>query len=325
MRWLKITCKVSRAGVPVLLSATLLGSCARDETLGALGADAQNDVQTIILHLDTGVMLGQDGPVLPYPDGASSITECIGIDGGANDELVFASGHAARITLAWADQSTMASVGRIEVAPEIAGIVVGTPSVELIGKAPLDASDPTMSNMRADNGGFAFDVTWSSWTGNLCVNGVTAEWTFRTTLRLQCGGEERAVASDTTVWLCAHNSWASSGDACEECAVVCEMAPSPIVPGQIGDDLPLASALNVVIRPRVRVGRDVVLVADHDAKDGLAYGWRVSAGTVEHLDRDVVLWRLPAADSGQVQLAQVAVTGDDLAAVASLRWGPFAL
>ncbi len=324
MRWLKITCKVSRAGVPVLLSVTLLGSCARDETLGALGADAQNDVQTIILRFDTGVMLGQDGPVLPYPDGASSITECIGIDGGANGELVFASGHAARITMAWADQSTMASVGRIEVAPEIAGIVVGIPTVELVGKAPPDASDPTMSNMRADNGGFAFDVTWSSPPSYLCESGAGAEWTFRTTLRLQCGGEERAVASESNVRLC-RGGWASSGDVCDECAVVCEMAPSPIVPGQIGDDLPLASALNVVIRPRVRVGRDVVLVADHDAKDGLAYGWRVSAGTVEHLDRDVVLWRLPAADNGQVQLAQVAVTGDDLAAVASLRWGPFAL
>ena len=99
------------------------------------------------------------------------------------------------------------------------------------------------------------------------------------------------------------------------------MAPSPIVPSEGTDDLPLRSALAVTVRPLVRVGGAVVLLADHTPSESLTYDWQATAGTVEELDRDLVLWRLPAEASREPQLAQVAIAGAELAVVASYRWG----
>jgi hypothetical protein len=162
-----------------------------------------------------------------------------------------------------------------------------------------------------------------------CEVGADADWAFRTTLTLRCGGQGRTVESFTTVALCGKGlygtdpkrTWASSGDVCGSCAaIICEMAPSPLVPGSASDDLPLGAALDVVVRPLARVGGALVLLAEHAPKDLLTYDWQATAGTLDHLDQDVVLWRLPAATPTGAQLAQVAVSGTTLAAVASYRW-----
>lgn len=330
MRWLKITYVLSRAGAPVLLSATLLGSCSENRTLGASdgGVDHKEAVEVFVLPVpgDGGGVFTQDAPIVPYPNGDASATilgQCVDIDASAG--LTFANGQAARVTMEWSEGSSEHAIGKVTLAPEIAGLVVGMPSVDVINASPVDSDKPAITNLRAEKEGFAFDAIWPQGRPKSSCGMVREpSWVFRTTLILQCGGQERIVLSDTVLVLCGEygTTWASSGDLCDECAVICEMAPSPIVPGKVDDDLPLGSALNVVIRPQVRVGGAVVLLAEHAARDGLSYAWQVSAGSLEHLDRDVVLWRLPSADRKQAQLAQVAVTGDDLGAVASLRWGP---
>jgi acetoin utilization deacetylase AcuC-like enzyme len=52
----------------------------------------------------------------------------------------------------------------------------------------------------------------------------------------------------------------------------------------------------------------------------LRYAWQATAGTIEQLDADVVLWRLPADTQAEDHLVQVAITDSDLATVASYRW-----
>jgi hypothetical protein len=338
MRWLKISYVLSRAGRPILLSATLLGACAGSgKAIDAPGSgapdaigDLKHDVQVIVipLRLDGGSIVTPDARLVPSPSvdaSALPLGGCLDIDAGVDAGLALGNSQAARVTMEWSGGATGAygttSLGHITIAPEIAGLVVGMPTVEVTSKSPDSAADPSISNLRADKDGFAFDVVWSpSGPGEICMIGVEPNWIFRTALRLQCGGQERVVESFTVVAICGGYSWASSGDRCDECAVVCEMAPSPIVPRGVGDALPLGSALSVVIRPLVRVGGTLVLLANHAPRDGLAYAWQVSAGTIEQLDRDVVLWRLPCAGKKQAHIAQVAVTGEDLAAVASFRW-----
>lgn len=342
MRRLKVRYVLSLAGRPVLLSATLLGACAGHAiTVGGRdsGADARasgQDVHEVEVSLPSADANQDAGfvaptlPVVPTPAGgtlATLPTGCIDLGAIVGAGVDVATARTARVTMEWTRSpygpDARATLGRIRVAPEIAGLVVGTPTVELAEKTPAEASDPVISNVRRDVDGFTFDVAWTATAPNaLCLNGQEPSWTFRTTLRLQCGGQERIVESSTTVALCdpTGSTWASSGESCQDCAVVCEMAPSPVLPASVGDDLPLASALSVSVSALVRAPEAVVLLAKHAARDGLDYAWQVSAGTLEQLDRDLVLWRLPAAAADRAQLAQVAITGVDLAAVASFRW-----
>ena len=340
MRWLKIAYTLSRAGRPVLLSATLLGGCGtRGLPVGDGGRlDArpvtdtlvavEQDARVIVIPVPTyDADLKADVRQVPSPgvDGSGMPpSECIDIDAGADAGVSFAGGQAARVTLEWAPGGSGTVIGRIAVAPEIAGQVIGLPTVDMVGKYPNsggsgDAPDAAISNLRRESGAFVFDVTWVGRDpASMCMGGVQAEWTFRTTLRLQCGGQERAIESLTTVAQCADYTWASSGDTCEKCSAICEMAPSPLPAAPAGDDLPLGSALTVVVRPLVRVGGAVVLWAEHAPRAGLRYAWQATAGALEELAPDLVLWR-PPADPAPA-LAQVAVTGEDLAAVGSYRW-----
>jgi hypothetical protein len=251
---------------------------------------------------------------------ASSYAGCIDIDAGMDAGLSFAGGQAARVTMA---DSTAAglSIGRVTVAPEISGLVVGLPTVDTVDKSPAYAPDAAISNVRANGDGFLFDVTWSGRDPmSMCGMGGQPSWTFRVGLKLQCGGQNRVVESFTVVAVCGDSRWASSGDACDQCSAICEMAPSPLLPEKPGDDLPLGSALGVVVRPLVRVDGATVLLAEHAPRPGLRYAWQATAGTIEQLDADVVLWRLPADTQAEDHLVQVAITDSDLATVASYRW-----
>jgi hypothetical protein len=341
MRWLQIRYVISRAGKPVLLSATLLGACGGhavtvggvDARTALAGPDAEPDVQQVTIPLapvepvsDTRPYVEPPKPVVPTPDDGT----LAGLPNGCLDLSTVDAGvgnaRAARVTMEWindaAGRRASGTRGRIQIAPEIAGLVVGLPTVDLIEKSPDDAATPVISNIRGDGSSFVFDVAWPSESpDSVCWRNRDPSWTFRTTLRLRCGSQERTAQASTTVALCGvgGQSWASSGDPYTECATVCEMAPSPLVPATENDDLPLSAALRVNVRALVRAGDAVVLLADHPAKADLAHAWHVSAGTIECLDEDVVLWHLPASTEGP-QLAQVAVTGRDLAAVASFRW-----
>jgi hypothetical protein len=329
MRWLRVSYVISRAGRPILLSATLLGGCG-SSAYRSMDAPSTLDTRDLVIPLAPEVLdtraPGPDGPLVPNPaiDGGNpSYGECIDIDAGADAGLGLPNGQAARVTLDYAGSGEY--LGRIAVAPQIADRLVGLPSVDVIDKHP-DAPDAVISNMRADTRGFAFDVAWTGRAPDmLCFTGGDARWTFRTTLNVQCGDQVRAVEALTVVAMCGNFQFASSGDLCEECVSVCEMAPSPLPPAGADDELPLASALDLVIRPLVRVGGAMVLVAQHAPRAGLGYTWHATGGTLEQLDQDVVLWRSPTADKGAPPLCQVAVTAADLAAVASYRWDRRAL
>ena len=341
MRWLRISYVLSRAGHPILLSATLLGGCGRTATVRGVDASPagqDGQVREIVLALPSdggadsvggiafdGKGVEPGGRVVATPASPTLATlprECLDLGAFLDAGTALDKSRAARVTMRWAPSTDQASVGLVQVAPEIASLVIGLPFVEVTDKTPLAAPDPIIANLRKAEGGFAFDVSWSPTTPKkVCKGGQEPSWTWRTTLRLRCGSLERTIESFTAVALCGFegDSWASSGDACSECAMVCEMAPSPLVPAQGDDGLPLGAALNVVVSPVLRAGHAMVLLARHAAMDGLDYAWQVSAGTVEPLDRDLVLWRLPDSNTAWPQLAQVAVTGADLAAVASFR------
>jgi hypothetical protein len=132
-------------------------------------------------------------------------------------------------------------------------------------------------------------------------------------------GTTQFVNVDSIMYLCGDDyaqTWVSSGDSCTECATICEMAPSPILPPAVEDRMPLAGALRLGIRTVARIGRSLLLLADHDAGTGRArYQWRVSAGVLTEVDRDLVVWTLP--DAPGEQFVQVAVEAADRAAVAT--------
>ncbi len=346
MRWLRIAYTLSRAGRPILLSATLLGGCGG----GVIARpDARVDAASPFrldgsLLRDTSISVGEDGQVIVIPlepydairysdgrqvlspavDGSGSFyPECVDIDAGVDAGLALPGGQAARVTMEWIGAPPSKTTrGRVTIAPEIAGLVVGLPTVEVVERSGQSAV-PVIANVRPDQETFVFDVDWTSNPAWSCLSGLDTHWVFRTTLRLECGGQERTVEALTTVALCMGATdqlyWASAGDECGECiASVCEMAPSPLVSATEGDDLPLGSSLGMLIRPVARVGGALVLLADHAPRAGLSYAWQTTAGTLEELAPDVVLWR-PPVDSAVPQLAQVAVTGDHLATVASFR------
>ena len=344
MRWLKVSYMLSRTGAPILLSATLASGCGETSKARDAAPDSGPDSAIIVLtplHLDGGPVitppsdLCSPGPytvTIPFPAEGLAATPaalCVDVDGGVDAGVTVASGQAARVTMAWASNSDLTkTLGSIAIAPALAGKVVGVPTVSFVPSASSGAMQVAISNIRADGQGFAFDAVWS--TAPTCACDLADSWTFKTALQIQCdGGAVRTVESLTNLRLCGDSgtwsgrTWVSSGDSCFTCATICEMAPSPIVPTQAGDDLPLGSALTVAIRTLAKVGNALVLLAEHEGGGGaFSYDWSVSAGEVETLDRDVALWRLPAGEIDRVHLAQVAVVGSHAAAVASLRRGP---
>jgi hypothetical protein len=223
------------------------------------------------------------------------------------------SGPAARITLT-ADPADagLRAQGHVEVAAELTGAVMGLPVIT--------TSFATISGIRRDNDGFAFDVAWGSDYTEPGGN----QFPFSVTLEIACGdaaGSVRLLQTSTMVQSClAPNGlvWLSSGDACTYCFMnVCEMAPSPILPLPADDELPLGLALDLRMKCVGRVGRALVLFAEHDGGDcGASYEWHVSGGRLTPLDRDVAIWTLPS-DAGP-HVAQVALSAPRGAAVASL-------
>jgi hypothetical protein len=96
------------------------------------------------------------------------------------------------------------------------------------------------------------------------------------------------------------------------------MAPSPIVPDKQADDLPLARAMRLRIVELARISNSLVLLAENDGGEGLEYEWHVSAGRLEQLAPDVVVWTL---EQGMPDpLIQTAVWGEHSAAVASFAF-----
>jgi hypothetical protein len=226
------------------------------------------------------------------------------------------SAASARVTLMMGAEPHLA-VGFIAVPAEIEPSIVGTPTVEAIEATVTDLLPVDIVNVTKTAGGYTFDATFP--TPFVVDPRSWARVTFRVTMSLDCSpAPAKTVRSITYVQLCDElggTLWVSSGDECNVCSIIAEMAPSPIVPERRADDLGLAFAVRLRIVEIARIGRARVLFAENDGGEGMTYRWRASSGTLTELSADVVLWE-PPADAGPHQL-QAAVTGEDGAAVSS--------
>ena len=229
------------------------------------------------------------------------------------------SNNAARVTLVKTAQDLTQAKGFITIDPTLLPDVTGLPTVE-VAQAPfypqLDAM--TVSNMTPNAEGFEFDASWPSL--NLQAESFESMMIVRTRFDLMCGpNQTQQVEALTHINLCIddeyNEQWMSSGDECTICGIIAEMAPSPIVPDKPADDVGLGRVIKLRLVIVAQMRGSLVLLAEHDAGAGMEYDWVASAGEVERVAPDVVLWTPPA--EGGPHVIQVAVHDDDAAAVAS--------
>jgi hypothetical protein len=231
------------------------------------------------------------------------------------------SNRAARVTLTWgADFQT--AQGFVAIDPALEPRIIGLPIIE-----ELDTNDPFLQGMQVSMitkqaGGFSFLATWPAPIRYAYYGDGYSRLTIRVTLELRCDpNPSRMVHAVTDIHLCDGDQgivWVSSGDRCTVCRIIAEMAPSPIVPDKQADDLPLARAMRLRIVELARISNSLVLLAENDGGEGLEYEWHVSAGRLEQLAPDVVVWTL---EQGMPDpLIQTAVWGEHSAAVASFAF-----
>ena len=230
-----------------------------------------------------------------------------------------ASNTAARVTLTKYSQALNLAMGLVSIAPDLQATVMGTPAIEVVSAGTNALLGMVVSDVQPVQGGFTFHAEWPQ-----MLNLPPESWvnmTVKTTFTSQCGpgpNDVRTVEALTIIHLCFEGNelvWVSSGDECKVCEIIAEMAPSPIVPDKREDDLPLARALRLRVRPVVKIGRSVVLMAENDGGPDVEYAWRASGGEVQSIAPDVVVWT-PPREAGP-HLLQAAVTGEHTAGVAS--------
>lgn len=231
--------------------------------------------------------------------------------------------RAARVTLTKYSPALELAMGFVAIDPAILPDLVGAPTITAIDAWNPNLMPMQVSNIQPTAGGFSFHAEWPA-----PLNVGPESWsrvTVKTTMEVKCdpqGMTTRLVESVTHINLCAEVAgdvvWVSSGDECNACDIIAEMAPSPIVPEKKGDDLPLGRALRLRVVPLSRVGRKAVLLAENDGGDGQSYAWAPSAGDIEVLADDIIVWTVPPGPGPY--LLQAAVHGDDAAAVATYTW-----
>ena len=369
---------VMRAGVPVLLAATLLDACGESaESPGDLGTSAGSGAGGSAVAGAGGVSSGAGGVLIvggagdggggsggdphgpdmpdtdPPPDdyefsapvdhfndacefyvdvpeaGTPALVEPI----CAEDIPPVASGWAARALLEnnrWlSGSSEIVANGRVQIAGELAARVEGLPEVTVMDVSDEVFRPSEIKNMRFEDGEYRFDAVWDhsfDWHTEL---GSSTRLVLRIAFDMRCpdggSGALRRVEAQTVLHFCYSNQWdtepqwTSSGDVCNVCAVIAEMAPSPIVPGQRADDMPLARAIRLALKTVAKIGRTLVLWAEHDGGSGdWDYDWSVSGGDFQRVGDDLVAWTPP--EGADPHLLQVALVGRQAAAVATLRW-----
>jgi hypothetical protein len=229
------------------------------------------------------------------------------------------SNTAARVTLTKYSAALNQAMGHVQIAPALLPTVMSAPKIEVVMASTPDLMGMIVSDVQPTQGGFTFHAEWPK-----MLNLPPEQWvsmTVKTTFLSECGPAQidfRTVESATIIHLCIEGNdvgWVSSGDECKVCEIIAEMAPSPIVPDKRADDLPLARALRLRVRPVAKVGRSIVLLAENDGGDGVEYAWRATAGELVEIARDVVVWTPPPL--GGPHMVQAAVTGEHTAGVAS--------
>lgn len=231
------------------------------------------------------------------------------------------SNTAARVTLGDYSPTTRTAVGFVALGSGISGSIQGNPTIEAV--APSDAASGKMivSGLAPAPGGYRFDAAWPS-----PLQSDYTELTVKTTFTIGCeDGGTQTVEALTKLELCLEGDagaydFVSSGDACTVCRIIAEMAPTPIVSDNTGDDLPLGRVIRLRVIEVARSGRQALLFAENDAGATLELEWRVHGGSLERIADDVVLWTLPE-DGGEQPFGQVAVWNEAGAVVENFVWG----
>ncbi len=323
MRRLRIVFTTVAGGAPALLVTLLapsLDACADDDgSLGETASDGAVEARGPWSPTD-GTMpdAGDQGSCvyvveLP-PEGAPAEPAqlCAVPDASAT------SREAARVTLRAFSASSRTATGLVSVPPELEASVVGVPTLAVIAASDSSLNTMTTKGMTKVAGGFEFDATWAEFSGE-----TGERLTIKATLVVACDdAATTTVESITHLDLCEDFgglAWVSSGDTCNVCTIIAEMAPSPIVSDKQGDDLPLGRVIRLRVVEVARNGQHVLLFADDDAGSDARYEWRVSQGTLEPIADDVMLWTLPA-ERIDLCFGQVAVWNDSGAAVENFLW-----
>lgn len=240
----------------------------------------------------------------------------------AVSEPAASSNTSARVTLDKYSRTDDTVRGHIAISPSVTGIAdLPTVSVVSVTDGPPGLESMVASDVVEVPGGYEFKARW---TAPLYAS-LGAQMVVKTSFVIACDdGGTKTVESITRIDVCSGDDdgieWVSSGDACTICQVIAEMAPSPIVSDNAGDDLPLGSVLRLRVVEVARAGRQILLFAETDAGTNTKYEWRVSGGTLERIADDVMLWTLPEED-GHAPFGQVAVWNDTGAAVENFLSG----
>jgi hypothetical protein len=240
---------------------------------------------------------------------------------------------AAKVGLTLSPGSVDLAQGTVTVAPALIGDIIGLPQITVDSTVPQLAG-AQVTGITPTSSGFSFTVRWPGLDGGTTAAiPQQARMTFHVALQVVCPADAgveagidgsvvtRLVNSTTYVEACESGfglTWISSGGSCNECVVVAEMAPSPIVPDALGDDLPLGRAIRLRVVAVARIGRSVVLLAENDGGDDLDYSWHPSGGVIERVAPDVAVWTPPRGT--EPHALHVAVEGTQGAAVATFRW-----
>ena len=338
MRKLRVVFTTLGGAVPALLAAVLV------PTVDACGSDSpgSGDASTPVeAGEDSSKDANDEGPQFPGDADAAPVPPepvCLGgfdtiivelppvgvvADPGQLCAVVqqpVSSNTSARVTLTNFSQGLQTATGFVALAPGIAASMVGLPSITVPASTNPAFATMQVAGLVAIQGGYIFKA---SWTGKL-PNGYGGQMTVRVSYTISCAdGGTQTVDSITKIDLCIDGNtvdWVSSGDACTVCAVIAEMAPSPIVSDNRGDDLPLGRVIRIRVVEVARAGRQVLLFAENDAGDDAKFEWRISGGTLEPVADDVMLWSMPDEGS-QSPFGQVAVWNEDGAVVENFLWG----
>ncbi|MBN1612009.1 MAG: hypothetical protein JW940_35585 [Polyangiaceae bacterium] len=266
---------------------------------------------------------GTDTIVPLPPEGTRAAPEQLCVDVSTSPDP---SGWAARVTLEKTTAEPTQARGTITIAPALADLVMAAPEVRVVDLDD-DLRTPTIGAVTRSGDVYVFDLVWPEAPRGYGA-GVPPRLVLETIFEIECDGERQPVRALTALYFCTNDmegsAWASSGDHCIQCAAVCEMVASPILPARTDDSVALGGALRLGLCVIGKVHGALVLLAEHDGgTNGIEYQWRASGGKLAWVERDVALWLPPEEGGSRSELLQVAVTSPHAAAVASLRWSAF--
>jgi hypothetical protein len=323
---------LAAGGVPVLAVSMLASSCGSDREPFGPATSPDRDVAPIDGVGFTPAPAEDAVPSGPYCEVFQTFELSDAGDAATPEQLCAiqpspaATTSAARITLKSYSPTQRTAHGFVSMPSDVEAAVVGLPSIKVVYRSTSSVGGLVVTDMKRVLGGYEFSAQWPEALPNQGCLGFAA-MTLALEFDIACDVDDAAtktVQAHTTLVLCdtvdGGVEWVSAGDeCCNDCQIIAEMAPSPIVSDKKKDDLPLARVVRLRVLELARAGRQVLLFAENDAGPDLAIEWSVSGGSVERIAPDLMLWTLPGDDSAP--FGQVAVWNDAGAAVENFVWG----